>query len=182
MATDGRIFTISNLLSASRGVLAVPAVWAVWGGRYDLAVAICLLAGITDILDGRLARARDEVSELGKVIDPIADKIFVAGMVIALTVRGVVPLWYTGIVIGRDVLILVAGLLVRARRAFTPMSNRTGKAAVVAIGITILDALVEGHSDGPVFIVFAVASLALMGASLVNYGARTFRLLQNNAN
>jgi phosphatidylglycerophosphate synthase len=179
---NSMIYTISNGLSALRGVLAIPAVWAVWTGRLDVGIWMCVAASITDVLDGRIARARNEVSELGKLIDPVFDKIFVAGIVLAMTIKGYLPVWFTGVVIGRDILILLAGMTIRNRKRVTLMSNTAGKVAVTFIGFTILDVLFEGNAYGIAFTILASGSMLSMAWSLTNYSMRMMKELRSEQN
>ena len=92
-----------------------------------ICVILLVVAGITDGLDGYMARRLGQVSKLGIVLDPIADKIFAGVLVILLILYRDFPLWLASAIIGRDLLILVAGsLLLRGRKVVIP-SNITGK-------------------------------------------------------
>ncbi|MCE1164665.1 MAG: CDP-alcohol phosphatidyltransferase family protein [Bacteroidetes bacterium] len=130
---------ISNLLSLLRMVLVIPLVYFVISGGYKTAVIIILvLMYISDLLDGFLARKLNEVSELGKIIDPLADKIAVVSVVIVLFFLGRIETWFFIVVVLRDVLILLFGLYLKSKNKVVLMSNYPGKAAVLSIGIIIL--------------------------------------------
>lgn len=76
--------------------------------RFGAALALCLAAGLTDGLDGWIARRFQAETRVGAYLDPIADKIFLVATYIAATLAGLVPVWLAAIVLGRDVLILAA--------------------------------------------------------------------------
>ncbi len=95
----------------------------------------------TDLLDGYLARKLDEVSELGKIIDPVADKIAIGAIAILMFFNGLIPLWFILIVVVRDVLILVFGLYLKNRKKIVLMSNYPGKIAALTIGLALVFSL-----------------------------------------
>lgn len=134
------------------------------------AFAVCVVAAITDVLDGQLARRHNEVSEFGKVIDPLADKVFVGTMVVVLLSLGMIPLWLVAIVLGRDLLILVGGLVIKRRTEVVLPSNYPGKAAVVSLSIALILVLLD--IQGIVVDVFTWLSILLLTLSLVLYGIR----------
>ena len=93
---------------------------------------------ITDLLDGYLARKLDQVTETGKIIDPLADKIAVIGITVILFASGRIPAWFFFIIILRDVVILSGGIYLNRKYNLTLMSNYPGKIAVFSIGLFIL--------------------------------------------
>ncbi|MEP6484349.1 MAG: CDP-alcohol phosphatidyltransferase family protein [Rudaea sp.] len=99
---------LPNALTALRMLLVIPLVWLIRDRRYDAAVVVALVAGITDALDGWLAKHFQWQSWIGSVLDPIADKLMLIGCFVSLGFVGAHPEWLTGLVVGRDVLI-VAG-------------------------------------------------------------------------
>ncbi len=125
--------TIPNLISGLR-LLAVPlfAIFAL--GGHDLwALATLALAGASDWLDGRLARALNQYSRLGELLDPAADRLFILVTLIVLAIREVVPWWLVVVIIARDVLLtLVLAALVAARIGPLPV-HFVGKAGTFAL-------------------------------------------------
>ena len=122
-------WTLPNLISLARILLVVPAVWLVWLGAVTLwwALACVLLMAATDFLDGHLARKRDEATRWGRILDPLADKIAIGTIAIALVVsRGLSP-WLAGAIVGRDLVILLAGIIAIKRISVVPVSNFWGK-------------------------------------------------------
>ncbi len=162
--------TVSNIISFVRLLLVAPMAWALWTDRSYTAVGIGVLAYLSDILDGYVARKRGEISELGKVIDPLADKIFVGAAVVVLLLKGSLAWWFAGAILARDLLILIAGIVVSRRMQRVPPSNYTGKAAVVAIGISLL---LTVFSVAPwLELASQLLAIFLMVASLGVYGSR----------
>lgn len=99
---------IPNILTFLRMLLTVPLAWALRDGRYDAALAIALIAGMTDALDGFLAKRFAWQSWLGGVLDPVADKLLLFVCFIGLAHVGALPVWLAWLVVGRDV-VIVAG-------------------------------------------------------------------------
>ncbi len=130
-------------LTALRLLLTPVVVLAVLGGRDRVALAVFLLAGASDGIDGLLARRWGAVSRFGAVLDPVTDKIFLVAVYLALAARGVAPGWLVALVIARDVLILLgAGLLAAARRAGEFRPSVWGKVATTIHVVTVTTLLV----------------------------------------
>lgn len=125
-----RILTVPNALSFLR-LLGVPLfLYLLLGVRADgAAVAVLMLSGVTDYLDGLIARAWGQYSRLGALLDPLVDRLYVVATIIGLTLRHVVPLWLPVGLLGRDV--LLAGFLpLLRRRGYGPLPvHFLGKAA-----------------------------------------------------
>ncbi len=135
---------LPNLLTFARVLVAGPAVWAILEHRFSLALFLLLLAGVSDALDGRLARRYGQVTRLGTYLDPVADKLLLSGSYLALWMAGVAPGWLVAIVLGRDVLILLA---VGAALAFSPLREfapsvwgKTSTVTQVVTGVVLLAA------------------------------------------
>jgi len=152
------VWDVSNLLSFGRLLLTGPAVLAVLEDQKDLAVMLFVVAAISDFLDGWVARRLDQTSDLGRALDPIADKIFVAGVALALLVGEYVPIWFVAPVLVRDVLRLAGGLYVRQRTGTLLESSWTGKWTVGAISFAALLFYLEINE--PVETAFASLALA----------------------
>jgi len=133
-----RIVTWPNALSAAR-LAGVPVfLWLVLGPRTPeadlIAVGILGLAGLSDWLDGKLARMLNQTSRLGEVLDPAADRLYIAATVIALAVRGIIPWWLFGAIAAREVFVGIALLVLRRRTAYgTLQVSFVGKAATLCL-------------------------------------------------
>jgi len=102
---------IPNAISAMRIVLIAPILWFIHAGEFGWALGLFAFASFSDGLDGYLAVRFDWQSRLGALLDPIADKLLVAGMFIMLAYEGLIPVWLTATVILRD-LVIVAGAFI----------------------------------------------------------------------
>jgi cardiolipin synthase (CMP-forming) len=130
---SSRIVTVPNLLTVFRMVLIPVFVSLLFYQRFVLALAVFISAGVTDGLDGLLARRFNQKSQLGTILDPIADKLMLVTAFVVLSMRSVfpqplpshlpVPFWVTVAVISRDVFILVGAAainIVTGFRGFRP--------------------------------------------------------------
>jgi cardiolipin synthase len=127
--SSSRILTVPNLLTVFRMVLIPVFVTLLFYQRFSFALAVFILAGLTDGLDGLLARRFGQQSQLGTILDPIADKLMLVTAFIVLTMRSVfpqplpshlpVPFWVTVAVISRDVFIVVGAAAINIMTGFT---------------------------------------------------------------
>ena len=101
---------LPNALTVLRMVLVVPLAWMIRETRYDEAVVVAAVAGLTDALDGFLAKRLGWQSWLGGVLDPIADKLLLIAAFLWLAFAGDVPAWLAALVVARD-LVIVAGAI-----------------------------------------------------------------------
>jgi CDP-diacylglycerol--glycerol-3-phosphate 3-phosphatidyltransferase len=132
------VWNISNYLSVSRIFLSIPLYYAFSYQQKLIIIIILLIAAITDILDGYVARKKNQVTDFGKIIDPISDKVFVTTLVLCMIVNNLIPFWFFAIIISRDVLILLGGLIMIRASKNIPYSDKYGKATVCFLGFTIL--------------------------------------------
>jgi CDP-diacylglycerol--glycerol-3-phosphate 3-phosphatidyltransferase len=162
--------TVPNLLSLLRIVLAVPFAAVMLSSHPDSrvwATVIIVLAALTDKLDGVLARKLHQESEWGRILDPVADKIGVATAAVVLLVLGELPLWFAGMVLGRDVLILAGGLVLKTRRGVVIPSNVLGKWTVGAMALLIFLLVIRQASL--LTDVLLVLCTCLLAISLLEY-------------
>lgn len=101
---------LPNAISTLRIVLVPPLLLLIYRGDFLMAFALFTLAGVSDGLDGYLANRFGWQSRLGALLDPVADKLLVAGMFIVLAMVGLIPVWLTVLVLARDV-VIVAGAI-----------------------------------------------------------------------
>lgn len=106
---------IPNAICVLRILMVAPIVWCLLNARYPLALLLIVIAGLSDALDGYLARRFDWRTRLGGVLDPAADKFLMVSAFLTLTWIGIVPAWFTAIVVGRDVIIMGGSLLYQLR-------------------------------------------------------------------
>ncbi len=139
-----QILYLSNQITMLRLALIPFVILAILYGRFDAAFYLVLAAGLTDGIDGVLARRLGQQSTLGRYLDPIADKLLLNSCLIALTVIGEIPLWLTIMFFSRDVIILMTSLvlILATTRGIIPPSL-SGKATTVATVVTVLLTLIE---------------------------------------
>jgi len=137
MKINKEIFYISNLISLSRFLLLGMASYFLITFNYPAACGFIALIWISDLLDGYAARSRGEVSELGKIIDPLADKACIIVILVILLIQQIIPLWFVIITALRDAFILSGGLYLNSKKNIVLQSNWMGKIAVFTIGLTL---------------------------------------------
>jgi cardiolipin synthase len=133
----GRVWTIPNAISAAR-LLGVPVfLWLVLGPRSQAAdwwaVGLLIAASASDWLDGKIARALNQQSRLGQLLDPAADRLYIVATLAALAIRGIIPWWLVAVLGAREV--LLAGMLaVLRRRGWGALQvSFVGKAATLCL-------------------------------------------------
>ena len=142
------IFLLPNLISAVRIILLIPVSYLLltdFEGQNTLIIILVLCMYLSDLLDGFLARKMNLVSESGKIIDPLADKISVTVIALILLYLGKIPLWFVAVVVLRDILISVFGIYLDRKKDIRLMSNTAGKIAVFSIGLIILFAVINSQ-------------------------------------
>lgn len=105
---NGEVVNIPNLLSFLRIALVPVFLWFLLDEFFIVAILILALAGLTDFLDGFIARKLNQTTKLGKLLDPVADRLYIFATLLALSATGYVPWWLAGLVILRDLLMLVS--------------------------------------------------------------------------
>jgi cardiolipin synthase len=103
--------SIPNLITLAR-ILSVPVVvWAMAAGEMKIAFLLFLLAGLSDLIDGFLAKRFNMATELGAYLDPLADKAMIVSIYVMLAMVGAIPLWLVILVVSRDIMIVSAVML-----------------------------------------------------------------------
>jgi len=126
-----RVLTIPNALSALR-LAGVPVfLWLVLGPHRDgIALLLLMASGLTDYLDGKLARMLHQSSKIGALLDPAADRLYIVSTVVALTIRGIIPVWLLIALLARDFVLLAFGpVLLRMGYGIALPVHFLGKAA-----------------------------------------------------
>ncbi len=159
---EARVLTVPNALSLARLALLAVFALAVIAHRDDLGGAIALgAAGVTDFLDGYVARHFHQVTTLGKVLDPTVDRIMLATSVIIIVAVGALPLWLSVAILVREVAVALGVLVLAARRAPRIDVIFLGKAGTFGLMVSV-PLLLAGH--GPSLAQHVVRWVALAGA------------------
>jgi cardiolipin synthase (CMP-forming) len=133
-----RVWTIPNAISAAR-LAGVPVfLWLVLGPRTATAdywaVGLLIVAGASDWLDGKIARALNQGSRLGEVLDPAADRLYIAATIVALAVRGIIPWWLVAVLAVRELVVGGALAVLKRRAGFgTLRVSLVGKTATLCL-------------------------------------------------
>lgn len=139
-AVSGRIWTIPNLLSMLRLLLVPVFLVLIVAGDYVAALVVLVVASLTDLLDGYLARRLRQITRLGQLLDPAADRLYIFAALIGLAARGLVPWWIVMVIVARDVLLVALGVVL-ANFGYGPLPvHQLGKVATFALftGLPIL--------------------------------------------
>lgn len=172
------LFQIPNLLSLSRIVLLWPVgYFLARGTRTDTywCLLFVFVAGLTDGLDGYLARRMNQVGRMGIALDPLADKIFIGGLVLMAIIYRDFPIWLAAAVIGRDLaIIILGGLLMRGTKISLP-SNITGKYTFGAL-VNLLFSYIIQFQFG--ILAATIATVTLLIASTLLYARIMIKIKQ----
>ena len=140
-----RILTVPNALSLLR-LFMVPIVVVLLLGEADgLAAALFVLAAVTDFLDGRIAR-RAGPTRLGRILDPVADRLMLSSVAVVLAIRDLLPAWVVAILVARDLLALVGSLVVGSKIRV----NRVGKAATAVLMVAVAFVVISPGNLGEI--------------------------------
>ena len=178
-----RVLTIPNALSFAR-ILGVPVfLWLLLVPEADLwALALLVLAGITDWLDGAIARATGQTSRLGSLLDPLADRLYIAATLLGLAVRSIIPWWLVGLLVLRELMLVALIPLLRRRGLMSLPVTVTGKAATFCL-MWGFPFLLLGSVSGPIGVAAMACgwAFALWGTGLywwagIGYVVTTLRL------
>ena len=162
------ILTAPNVITLTRLLLMPVCAWLLVDGRWAAGLCLTALVGSTDWVDGWLARRTGSVSRLGQLMDPLADRLLIASVTIALVVRDVVPLPAVLLLVGRD-LVLLIGFPILARRGVRPPDVVwVGKAATFVL-LFALPTLVVGETGLAIAAAARVLGLALLWFGVVLY-------------
>jgi len=166
---------IPNVLTVLR-ILATPVIFhRIWERDLDTALILFFLSGMTDTIDGTLARRFNWTSKFGAFVDPIADKTLLTGVFLVLGMRDFIPFWVVFVVIGRDILILLAAAALKWTgwlEEFPP--SVLGKLSTMIQLLTAGSVLLRWPAD-PFPFFFATALMAFL--SFVQYGYQISRKL-----
>ncbi|MEP7147194.1 MAG: CDP-alcohol phosphatidyltransferase family protein [bacterium] len=175
MQIKKEFFYVSNLISVLRVILLIPVCYLLLNDfetQHTLIIILVLCMYFSDLLDGYLARKLNQVSELGKIIDPLADKISVVMISLILLYLKKIPLWFVLIVVIRDLAIFGFGYYLNKKKDIRLMSNLPGKLAVFSIGLIILFSIIDSAFLKQVNTYMYFISLALITYSSYLYFLR----------
>ena len=132
-ALSARVVTVPNLLSLLRLLLVPVFAWLIVTERDGWALAVLFFSGLSDYLDGYLARRWSQITRVGQVLDPAADRLYIFSTLLGLAYRDLVPWWLVAAIVARDV-VLTATMPVLARHGYGTLPvHSLGKAATFCL-------------------------------------------------
>ena len=182
-----RVWTLPNLISLTR-LLGVPVfLWLVLGPEADgWALALLMVSGITDFLDGYLARKLDQRSALGEILDPVADRLYILAVVVGLGMRDIIPWWVAVVLPLRDLLLWILVPFLRTRGYSALPVHFLGKAATFNL-LYAFPLLLLGDGEGVVATLadvfgwaFAIWGIGLYWWAGVLYAWQVYKLLTDD--
>jgi cardiolipin synthase len=128
-----QFMTLPNMLSMLRLAFVPVFLFLLLTERYLLAIIVLAISSLTDYLDGYFARRFNQVTRLGQLLDPAADRLYIFSTLVGLSVTGIIPIWLALVIIGRDVLLLI-GYPILATMGYGPLPvHYLGKAGTFAL-------------------------------------------------
>lgn len=182
-AVSQRVLTVPNVLSALRLVGVPVFLWAILTEHDALALVLLAASGITDWLDGKIARRYGLVSRLGQLLDPVADRLYIASTLFGLAWREIVPWWLVAVLLAREVFMAVVVLVAKRHGWLGLPVHFAGKAATFNL-LYAFPLLLLGDGDGtaariaePIAWGFAWWGVTLYWLSGILYAVQLRRLL-----
>ena len=163
---------IPNVLSVIRIILVFVFIFFALNDKLDFAIIAFLIAGATDVLDGFLARRNGWITDIGKILDPFADKLMQCTVLIILYHLEILPVWFVLIFILKEIVTLFMVLLVIKRRNVVVVSKWYGKAAVCLFYATVVLAVMfeKFLSNHPlVLLIMLIPASALAVGAFIAY-------------
>ena len=160
---------LPNLVTVARIVLVLPTGWLLWHGATLSALILIAIAGLSDAVDGELARRFDWRTRFGAFADPAADKLLMLVVFVILTLQGHIPIWLLIVVVGRDVVIVAGAFTYRLLFGELTMAPTLLSKANTALQVLMLLLVVVAQTEFPlaasVAAVVDPAGFIVVGAS-----------------
>jgi len=171
--------SIPNLITLAR-ILSVPlVVWAITSGEWMIAFILFVVAGISDAVDGYLAKRFDMASELGAYLDPLADKALIVSIYVSLGIAGAIPRWLVIFVVARDIMIIGAVILswlIGHPVEMKPLRvSKLNTVAQIVFACVVLGSLAFEFNAGPLVPILMYSVAVLTFLSIAFYLANWIR-------
>ncbi|MBI3189069.1 MAG: CDP-alcohol phosphatidyltransferase family protein [Ignavibacteriales bacterium] len=177
-----KTWTISNGLSVVRILLVIPVVllltsypqvnrWYVFG--------IIIVGALTDFLDGYFARKFNQVTDLGKILDPLADKISLGLLAVILAVLQILPVWFIVCVLLRDVLIFSGGMYIHRTKGIVLQSNWLGKWTAGALALLVAVGIFDDANIVLLKTILLILTTVMLLLSFISYAKRFIELMND---
>jgi CDP-diacylglycerol--glycerol-3-phosphate 3-phosphatidyltransferase len=175
---------IPNVLSIFRLCLVPVFILTYFDGAPNAtlrAAAVYAIAAATDVMDGYIARKFDKTSQLGRVLDPLADKLMAFSVLVCITIDELIPIWAVTVFFVKECLMGIGAALLFKRISDTPPSNAFGKISTVAFfAVCVILIVGKGYIPGPVPEILITAAIVLMLLAFATYVQKFVILEKNN--
>lgn len=180
------VFTIPNIISFTRILLIIPFIVFFLLGNYLIAFSFILLSGISDCLDGYLARKLNQISDLGKLLDPVADKLTLISVVICMGVLIPEILPIAIVLVIKDILMLVGGFYLLKKEIIPPPAKWYGKVATVIFYVSVVTIVFfKGFLEYEIYLLTIILlgiTFVVMMFALIKYAIVFKNLLKEKRN
>ncbi len=175
--------TVPNLLSVIRLLVIIPLVFALMNQRYLEAGIYLLISGLSDMFDGIIARKFNQVTQLGKMLDPIADKLTLIAVLICIAILFPSVTFIVAILLIKDILMLIGGAVLLCMKIKPPAAKWYGKVATAIFYVSIiliifLEVVFKYQNNILTLILLSVTGVAMIVA-FVSYGVIFVKLIRN---
>ncbi|TAK53825.1 MAG: CDP-alcohol phosphatidyltransferase family protein [Bacteroidetes bacterium] len=175
------IWTLSNALSLARIALLIPASYFLVSnsamGRF-YALLLIALGALTDFFDGYFARKFSEITDFGRILDPLADKVALGVLALLLAWLKILPLWFVSCVLLRDILIFIGGMYIQQKKGIVVQSNWLGKWTAGILALLIAVAVLDFPELEATKTILLYGSLVMIILSFAAYAKRFGELVR----
>lgn len=158
-----KVWTIPNVLSLIRLILAPIIGHLIYWDYNTLSIVAIIIALSLDVIDGYIARHFNQISELGKVLDPLADKVLYAFIALTLLLKNLLPLWFVVLYIFRDFVLLLGGLIVSKKIKAVPQADIYGKITAALVAFSLFVIILGGKFIDPYFLILTIITAFFSG-------------------
>lgn len=173
------IYTWSNFISFTRVLVVIPIIWLHVENDYQVNSwiwGLIIYGAVSDYLDGLVARWRNEISELGKVLDPIADKVMAFFLFLYTVILGWIPLWYFALGVARDLTIMWGSAHIKKKRGKVAMSIMSGKVSVNIMALYWISVFFFPEAETAQRYLMIVSAV-IMVISFIEYKKRYYKII-----
>lgn len=145
-----------------------------------VAMVVFIIAILTDLVDGYIARHFNQITNLGKLLDPLADKLLVLSALVAFYALDILPLWVVAIAIVKELIMVIGSLFFLKKKDVVVFSNLFGKIAATVFYLAIILTFLYQYV-APVHMIVMIVALVMSVAAMVQYGIITLRRIYGKA-
>ena len=175
-----RIWTVPNILSMFRILCVAVMIGAFCAENIMVAMVVFIIAILTYLVDGYIARHFNQITNLGKLLDPLADKLLVLSALVAFYALDILPLWVVAIAIVKELIMVIGSLFFLKKKDVVVFSNLFGKIAATVFYLAIILTFLYQYV-APVHMIVMIVALVMSVAAMVQYGIITLRRIYGKA-